>query len=74
MQARGFAMVVNYGLNKVRFPAPLKEGARYRLALKLVELKPLEKGADAIMRATIEIEGEPRPACAAEIIYRFVPA
>jgi acyl dehydratase len=74
VEIRGMAMVVNYGLNRVRWPAPLKEGARYRLACKLLEVKQAGKAHDAVMQATIEIEGEPKPACVAELVYRFVGA
>jgi acyl dehydratase len=71
---RGFALVLNYGLNKVRFPAPLKAGARYRLSLELKELKDIPKGVEALMLASIDIEGESKPACAAEVLYRFMTA
>ncbi|AKJ04753.1 acyl dehydratase [Archangium gephyra] len=71
---RGFALVLNYGLNKVRFPAPLKAGARYRLSLELKELKDIPKGVEALMLASIEVEGESKPACAAEVLYRFMTA
>ena len=74
LEVRGFSLVLNYGLNKVRFPAPLKSGARYRLALELKELKELPKGVEALMIATIEIEGEPKPACVAEGLYRYMLA
>ncbi|PTL75853.1 MaoC family dehydratase [Vitiosangium sp. GDMCC 1.1324] len=69
---RGFSLVLNYGLNKVRFPAPLKLGARYRLSLKLAELKDIPKGVEALLIANIEIEGESKPACAAEVVYRLM--
>jgi acyl dehydratase len=71
---KGFGLVINYGLNKVRFPAPLKEGARYRLSVKVGEIKDLPTGAEGVMLATIEVEGEAKPACAAEVVYRFVGA
>jgi acyl dehydratase len=71
-EIRGFALTLNYGLNKVRFPSPLKLGARYRLALKLLEVKDIPKGAEAIIAATIEIEGEPKPACVAEVVFRLM--
>jgi acyl dehydratase len=74
VEIRGFALVLNYGLNKVRFPAPLKSGARYRLSLDLKELKDIPKGVEALMLATLEIEGEAKPACAAEVLYRFMTA
>ncbi|WP_257459177.1 MaoC family dehydratase [Archangium lipolyticum] len=74
VEIRGFALVLNYGLNKVRFPAPLKLGARYRLSLKLAELKDIPKGVEAQLLASIEIEGESKPACAAEVLYRYMLA
>lgn len=67
----GCTHIVNYGLNRVRFPAPLKEGARYRLAVKLKEATPIDGGADTVFVATLEIEGESRPACVAEVVYRM---
>ncbi len=63
--------MVNYGLNKVRFPAPLKEGARYRLACRLLEVKEIPGGAEGNLAADIEVEGETKPACAAELVFRF---
>jgi len=71
---RNFAMAINYGLNKVRFPAPLKEGQRYRLAVKLQDAKQAANAVEALLAATIEIEGESKPACAAEVVYRFYGA
>ena len=73
VEIKGMALVVNYGLNRVRWPSPLKEGARYRLGCKLLEIKPAGAAHDALMQATIEIEGEPKPACIAEVVYRFIP-
>lgn len=73
VEIKGMALVVNYGLNRVRWPAPLKEGARYRLSCKLGEVKEAGPAHDALMQATIEIEGEAKPACVAEVVYRFVP-
>ncbi len=72
LEIRGVSMVVNYGLNRVRWPAPLKEGATYRLCCKLLEVKPTAGAHDALMQATIEIDGEAKPACVAEIVYRFL--
>lgn len=72
VEIRRVGMVVNYGLNRVRWPAPLKEGARYRLACKLLEVKPSGPAHDAVLQASVEIDGEPKPACIAEVVYRFV--
>ncbi len=72
LDIQGMKAILNYGCNKVRFPAPLKAGARYRLALKLAEVKDIQGGVETVMQAAIEIENEPKPACAAEIVYRFL--
>ena len=72
IDARGFKAVLNYGLGKVRFPMPLREGKNYRLALKLADLKEVSGGVDATFNANVEVEGEQKPTCAAELIFRFI--
>lgn len=72
VEVKNFAMVINYGLNKVRFPAPLKQGQRYRLSVKLADLKEAGTAQEATLAASIEIEGEAKPACAAELVFRFM--
>jgi acyl dehydratase len=67
-----FPMILNYGCNKVRFPAPMKAGARYRLALALLSARPVDGGIEVIFSATIEMDGEPKPAVAAEVVYRIL--
>jgi len=74
VEVRNFAMVINYGLNKVRFPAPLKEGQRYRLNVKLGDVKEIANGVEGLLNAVIEIEGEQKPACVAELVFRFYGA
>jgi len=71
VEIKNFAMVINYGLNKVRFPAPLKEGQRYRLNVKLGDVSEIPNGVEGLLAATIEIEGEKKPACVAELVFRF---
>jgi len=66
--------VINYGLNKVRFPAPLKEGQRYRLNVKLGEASEIPNGVEGMIDATIEVEGERKPACVAQLVFRFYGA
>lgn len=63
-------MGVNYGLNKVRFTAPVPSGSRVRGRFVLREYQPLEGGAQLTVEATIELEGSSRPACVAETISR----
>ena len=59
---------LNYGLNKVRFTAPVPAGARIRLHQTLKAAEPVEGGQRFTFEATVEIEGEPRPALIAETL------
>jgi acyl dehydratase len=72
VETNSFKTILNYGLNKVRFPAPLKAGANYRLSLKMGESKDIPGGLETVFQATIEVENEPKPACVAEMVFRFL--
>lgn len=63
-------MGVNYGLNRVRFTAPVRAGSRLRGRFKLLSYEPLEGGAQLTMEVSIEIEGGGKPACVAESLSR----
>ena len=63
-------MGVNYGLNKVRFPAPVPVGSRLRGHFKLIAFEPLEGGAQITMEVTMEREGSAKPVCVAESLSR----
>ncbi|MFM7704558.1 MAG: MaoC family dehydratase [Rubrivivax sp.] len=63
-------MGVNYGLNKVRFTAPVPVGSRLRGRFRLLSYEPLEGGAQLVMEVTMELEGSPKPACVAESVSR----
>ena len=67
----GFNVTLNYGLNKVRFPTPLKVGARSRMRVELVEANEVKGGAEAIYRLTYEVENEPKPCCVADLVFRY---
>ena len=71
----GVVMGVNYGLDKVRFPAPVKVNSRVRARRELisVELKA-PNTLQMKQRITVEIEGEPKPGCAAETLTRLIYA
>ena len=71
VEVKNFAMVINCGLNRVRFPAPLMEGQRYRLKVKLGEVTRIPNGAEGLLSAAVEVEGERKPACVAELVFRF---
>ncbi|MER5644716.1 MaoC family dehydratase [Streptosporangium sp. NPDC002524] len=73
-QVGGLAMGINYGLNKVRFPAPVPVGARIRAGAEFVDLKGTPSGYLSNVRMTVEIEDAKRPACVAETLSLYVPA
>lgn len=64
-------MVLNYGLNRVRFPGPVKVGSRIRMSSDLLELKETRSGIQMVCKQTFEVEGEARPACVAETVVRL---
>ena len=63
-------MGVNYGLNRVRFTAPVPSGSRVRGHLRLKAYEPIEGGAQLTLEVTIEREGSAKPACVAETLSR----
>ena len=65
------ATSVNYGLDKVRFPAPLPVGAQWRAGAELVEVTEIKGGMQAKVQATVEVKDAARPAVAADCIVRF---
>jgi len=66
----GFAFAVNYGLNRVRFPAPLPVGSRVRMHAKLKSLEDVPGGAQMTMELTFEREDGDKPVCVAETLAR----
>jgi acyl dehydratase len=73
-QVDGVAMRINYGLNRVRFPAPVPRDARVRAGVELLALEPVTGGARSTTRVTVEIEGGAKPACVAETVSWFLAA
>lgn len=69
-QVTAAKLVINYGLNKVRFPAPVPVGSRLRLGAFLSEVQDVPGGVQAVIDATFEIEGGSKPVCVAEILLR----
>ena len=70
----GFAFAVNYGLNKVRFPAPLPVGSRVRMQARLKALEEVPGGAQMTVEVTFEREGGDKPVCVAETLARIYEA
>jgi acyl dehydratase len=67
----GLRMIVNYGVNRVRFPSAVKVGSRVRMQSDLLEVKPAAEGVQAVFKHVIEIEGGSRPACVVESVLRL---
>lgn len=69
----GMKMRVNYGLNRVRFPAPVRVGARLRAHTELLAADTAGEGVQVLYRMIVEIEGQSKPACVAEFVARVYP-
>ncbi len=67
----GIKLAVNYGLNRVRFAAPVKVGSRVRARFVLGAVEDIPGGAQMLWQATVEIEGGEKPACVAEMVTRW---
>jgi acyl dehydratase len=65
-----FRMGINYGVNKVRFPAPVPVGSRIRAHFEILELSEVEGGVQVVTKGTVEREGEEKPVCVAEMVSR----
>ena len=75
IEVRGISMGLNYGLNKIRFPAVVPAGTRIRGKGELISVeKQANGGIQSIMRITVEVEGGGKPACVAEAISLWYPA
>ncbi|MEN2423726.1 MaoC family dehydratase [Streptomyces rimosus] len=71
LDVRGVTTKVNYGLNRVRFPAPVKAGARIRLAGRLASVEDVPGGVQITVDGTIEIDGGDKPAAVLQSLSRF---
>jgi acyl dehydratase len=66
-----YGMRINYGLNRVRFPAAVRAGSRVRGRFTVHSVKEVSGGVEAVWAVTIEIEGKSKPACVAEWVTRL---
>ena len=74
IEASGFQLGVNYGWNKIRFPAPVTAGAKIRGKAEVVELEEVSGGWwQMVTRFTVEVEGNEKPCCVADSVARFLP-
>jgi acyl dehydratase len=71
LEIREITAALNYGLNKVRFPAPVRVGSQIRAAVSLMSAKQKTSGVESVFTVTYEIDGEERPACVADVIVLY---
>jgi acyl dehydratase len=69
----GVGMIVNYGLNRVRFPAPVPAGSRIRACFTLQSLKDVGNAREAVLSVVVEVQNQPKPCCVAEWVIRYYP-
>lgn len=74
LEVQGASMGVNYGADKVRFPAAVPVGSRIRGGGELITAEEIKGNIQVTVRVTVEIEGSERPGCVIDTISRFVPA
>lgn len=67
----GVSTTLNYGLNRVRFPAPARVGGRLRMGLEVLGVEPAGGGVQVVYGATFEVEDQVKPVCVAEVIFRY---
>jgi acyl dehydratase len=70
-EIRGARMIVNYGLNRVRFPAPVRVDSSVRARFLLLALKDIPEGVEAVFTVTVECDHAAKPCCVAEWVLRF---
>lgn len=73
LQVEKTSMGVNYGCEKVRFPAPVPVGSRLRGGGEIVSAEEVKGGVQVVVRMVLEVEGSERPACVVDTISRFFP-
>lgn len=72
LRVDGADRAINYGLDKVRFPAPAPVGSRVRLTAAVENVDPVPAGFQVAIAATIECDAAPKPVCVARALYRFI--
>ena len=71
LSIEGVRMGINYGLNRVRFPSPVKVGSRVRASVRNLSVEDVQGGIQVVNEVTVAIEGEAKPACVAETVTRL---
>jgi acyl dehydratase len=71
LEIRELTAALNYGLNRVRFPVPVRVGAQVRAAVTVASAQQKTSGVESVFTLTYEIDGEARPACVADVIVLY---
>ena len=71
LYVEGASLGVNYGIDKLRFPAPVPVGARFRASAVLAEVTEIKGGVQLRVVASVEVESSPKPALVAECLFRY---
>ena len=72
IEVHGISAGINYGLDRLRFPAPVPAGSRIRARAELMSATEIEGGVATTLRVTVELEGNDRPCCVADSLSRFL--
>jgi acyl dehydratase len=67
----GAQLVLNYGSNRIRYPAPVPAGSRVRAVIELAAVRAIDGGVETTYRLTFEVDGGRKPGCVADIVYRY---
>lgn len=68
----GRPLTINYGVDRVRFPAPVPVGSRIRASFRVEEVTAVEGGEQARITATVERDGQEKPVCVAQLLFRLL--
>ncbi|HEX3946330.1 MAG TPA: MaoC family dehydratase [Acidimicrobiales bacterium] len=71
LTVQGISSGLNYGCNKVRFPAPVPVGSSLRLGVTVAAVEDVPGGVQVTLDATVEVRDAPKPSCVAQVIYRY---
>jgi acyl dehydratase len=71
LEVRGGTQILNYGLNRVRFTAPTPVGSRIRMGLRVTDVSEVTGGYQVTFGLTFEREGQEKPVCVAELLFRY---
>jgi len=71
LSVEGAGLVLNYGSNRIRYPAPVPVGSRVRAVVELAAVDEITGGLQTTFRLTFEVDGSAKPGCVADIVYRY---